>query len=190
MQPAHVDILNSSLGRYRKVRITRPVQGARHLHGFVLGMSEQLVLIFQFHDFHPDGCCVVRREDIEHVRSDEFERTFQRIFRAEGLLDAVGIRADPPLENMRALLTYLWETKTPAIVEAEAFDGEDEDDAAFLIGYVVEVDEEDAWVRHFDAHGQWEEEDDPVGLDEVTCVQIEAPYLETFLRHIPPCPVD
>ena len=182
MEPADREVLRVSLGKYRKVRIERSV-AAGYVNGFVLGLSETLVLLFVFHDFHPEGCQVVRLKDITGVRSDEHERAFEKLLAAEGLLDAVGISSVPPLDDMATLLQHLADTDRPAIVEKESHDDEEE---VFLIGFVDCVEEGDCWVHHFDAFGEWDEVPSSIPVDGVTCVQLEASYLETFLRHIPP----
>ncbi|MDJ0522519.1 MAG: hypothetical protein QNJ90_10670 [Planctomycetota bacterium] len=188
MREADLDLLRKYAGRYRKVRLTRPLLAGQHTHGFVLALSDELVLMSQFHDFYSEGAVVLRLKDISGLRSGEFERCFEKMYRAEGLLDAVGLSVMPPLDDMRTLTRWLRDTRTPAIIEQEVFEGGDEEDELFLLGYVTDVGEGDVWIRHFDATGVWEEEDDFIELDAITSVQLEAPYLETWLRHIPPCP--
>jgi len=181
-----MDTLRDSLGKYHKVHIVRSTSSDSTIGGFVLGLSESLVLLFKFHDFYPEGCSVLRIEQIESVRSDEYERLWEKMLAAEGRFDAVGVSSVPPLDSMDALLKHLCEAQRPAIIEAESLPDEDEDDWTFLIGWIERVEDGTCWMRHFDGLGEWDTELIPMDLDVITQVQIEAPYLETFLRNIPP----
>lgn len=193
MQASDVETLAAARGKYRKVRIDRGLD--THLHGYVLDASPELALIFKFNEFHPDGASVVRMGDIQSVRASKFERVGGRIISAEGLLDSVGLAAPPPVDSMHAVLMHLFEGRMPVIVEVEAelleAEGESEEDDEedeFLIGYITLVTAEICCVHNFDAAGEWDDEPTPVLIDDITQVQIEAPYTTTFLRHIPPFP--
>jgi hypothetical protein len=127
MTSTPLELLRQHCGKYRFVKIERRDEDARTMCGYVLGVSDSLVLLSAFQDFHPDGCCVVRIEDIDEVRVGGSERAFERMFAAEGLLDAVGVAVLPPLDSMKALLTHLMQSQQAAILEVE-FEAEDPDD--------------------------------------------------------------
>lgn len=237
MTTEQIDILRKALGKYRKVRVSRRTEDESDLDGFVLGLSDELLALYVFIDFNPDGCYLLRLEDIEGVRSDDSERAFERVLAAEGLLDAVGIRDMPPLGTMQAALTHLAERGENIIVEAEdlvdeaieedssyaamattleemladlrkseaegvpfdAWPKDDEtesardhelalDDDTFLVGRAIRVEGEDFYLHHFDATGVWDEEPTPIAVDRITRVQLESPYMQTWLKHIAPYP--
>jgi hypothetical protein len=187
------NILKRCLGKYRKVRITRSTPDEGFTHGYVLGLSDSLALLFSFHDFFPEACHVIRLRDIEGVQSGENERFWDRLLAAEGLLDAVGISALPPLDDMETLLKHLRDTNSSAIVEAEngvESDNGDEEESVYLIGRVVRVEDGTCWIHEFDALGQWEAEPYSIDVEYITQIQLEAPYMAVFLRNMPPFPGD
>ncbi len=237
MNSSHIDTLRKHCGKYRMVKIHRNVHDSRDVNGFVLDVSDSLVLVSQFSDFEPDGFCVLRLADIDWVRSDGVERAFGRILAAEGKLDAVGMPSPPAIDDMDTLLRNLAARQAHAIVEIEDWDeedtdgedtfdsveasfeeflaelregrrsgltyaewlaGEDEDEddddeeqeasALFLIGRVLEVEAGVCWVRYFDAEGVWELEPRRSPISSITCVQLQTPYLDTWLRHLAPFP--
>lgn len=185
MDTKYEDILTAARGRYRKVRVERDIPDTAYLNGYVLDMSDELLMIAAFHDFHPEGATIVRMRDIASVRSNEYERKWDSMLAAEGLLDAVGTSFQPKLDDMPTLLEDLRVHRRPLITEAEDL-SDDDDGWSFLIGYIDRIDEEACWLRHFDGLGRWKKLPAGMALEDITAVQIETPYIETFLRHVPP----
>lgn len=68
----------------QEVRITRSVPSEPFHSGFVLGVGEQLVMLWQFHDFYPEGFTTLRLSDITEIRSGEHERLWERMLAGEG----------------------------------------------------------------------------------------------------------
>jgi len=81
---------------------------ARHWYsGFVIGLSDDLVLVHDFHYQLPDGYTVVQRADIVEVQSslddDERElRFFESVIIREGTIARVGLGFSIPLGTMAA----------------------------------------------------------------------------------------
>ncbi len=238
MTTSHIDILRKHCGKYRMVKVQRTVSDSREVSGFVIDISDTLVMLSQFNDFDADGCNVLRLADIERVRSGPKERAFERIFAAEGLLDAVGLSSPPPITDMETLLRDLARRRANAVLQIEdadvdpgsseeedsfesmesAFeetlaelregrrsgltfeqwlaDGDDEDGTSpefvesFLIGRVAKVEDGECWVHNFDAEGNWDVEPTAMPLSRITSVELQTPYLETWLRHLAPFPGD
>lgn len=188
MKAKHSKTLRRALDERRMVRVVRALADGEHMQGFVLGLSDELILLYAFSDFHPDGCYVLRTQDVVQVRSGKCERVNERILELEGLLDWVRISTMPPLDDLRALLGHLCEARLPCIVEREPLLGEDEDKERFLIGFVTRVGKRRCRVHHFNALGEWDDEPTRIKIENITCVQLEALYTETWLRHIARCP--
>jgi hypothetical protein len=173
--------------------VRRATQGAgdfsRHesTNGFVLDVGETLVVVQQFHDFYEEGCCVLRLKDVVEVRSDEHERFWERMYEREGIRrrDAApyGIRAT----TMSDVLRRCREAQAGVIVQREEKDAGD--DVYFDVGVVEDVDDLRLQVRAFDAFGAWDERE-TMRIVDVTCVQIDTPYVTTYLRHAQPRPTD
>lgn len=175
--------LAAARGEGRKVRITRPFRD-EHTNGFVLDVGDDLVIVQQFHDFYEEGCSVLRLCDIDDVRSGEHERYWERLFAAEGIRRReqapLGVRATRMADVLRACQ----EAGAGAIVEYES---EYDDDAAFILGLVREVEEDRVHMLALDPLGRWADVPS-VDLVDITAVQLDTPYIRTYLRHAGPPP--
>ena len=85
------DRLAKLVGQQKKVQVTRAYPGEPIHNGFVLGIGRDLALLHHFHDFYPEGFTALRVADIKRVRSSEHERFWEKMFRAEGIMEQVGI---------------------------------------------------------------------------------------------------
>lgn len=188
MKKKYLERLQRSLDERREVRVDRRLESGGRMYGVVLGLSDELVLLHEIHEFKPDGCRVFRLKDVEHVRSGKYERATERIVANEGTLDQLVISSVPPLDDVRTLLRHLCEQKISAIVEREPLDGESPFVERFLIGYVTRVGKKRCQVHHFDALGRWRKKPRRIRIKRITCVQLESPYTDAWLRQIEPCP--
>jgi hypothetical protein len=173
------DRLSKLVGQPKKVHLTRGFPGEPMHNGFVLGLGEELVLLHQFHDFYPEGYVALRIADIKRPRSGEHERFWERMFRDQGLMERVGISYEVPLDDFRSLLTALHGMGQHVIVECEDRKMAEYDD--FFIGRIVALDDESVSVLSFDSMGAWYDEPFVIDYSDITQVQFDTPYINTFL---------
>jgi hypothetical protein len=177
--------LRSLVGTRKKVRLTRGFPSEPRHNGFVLALGREWVLVHQFHDFYPEGFTALRVRDITEVRSGEYERHWERMLAAEGMLDGVVTPDDIPLDDVRHLLTTLQRRGQNVIVECE---DPDEDVEDFYIGQILSVDEGSVCFANFDGLGQWDDTPHAIPFEKVTKVQLNTPYLRTFSKYLEgPC---
>ena len=172
MKRKHLERLRRALDEGGLVRVERRLVGGDPTYAYVLGLSDTLLLLYAVHDLHLDGCRVY---------------PLQGIMDAEDLVASVGIGEVPPLDDMDALLRHLRKRAAPCIVEQEPLEGGG-DEARFLMGYVTRVGKKPCRVHHLDPLEGWEDEPQSVRVHDVTCVQLESPYVARWLRHGGPCP--
>lgn len=165
----------------KKVRLTRAFPSDRLHNGFVLGVGRDLVVLQQFHDFQPEGYAVLRLNDITHIRSGRYERQWEHMLAAEGTLARVGLPYDVPLDSMALLLRGLQQIGRNIIVESEDPVRELND---FYIGQVLGVTDESLYFANFDALGRWDKRPHTILLSEITNVQFETPYANTFSKYL------
>lgn len=178
------ELLRQLVSSRKKVQLTRTHPGEPRCNGFVLGLSEDWVLVNQFHDFASEGYTILRVNDICGVRSGEYERKWESMLASEGTLDQVGITYEVGLQNIRSILESLHGLERNIIVECEDQDDSDEDE--FYIGRIVKVVEDDhLQFKHFDALGRWEEDVVELPLSRITKVQFDTPYIITFSKYVP-----
>ncbi len=173
--------LASFVGTWKKVRLTRRIPSERLHNGCVLGVGTDWVLFQQFHDFSPEGFTTLRLRDIKKIRSGEYERQFEKMLSAEGLLGLEVIPNDLPLDNIADLLSALKERGQNIIIECEDLIKDIQD---FYIGRILSVDQKSVSFIHFNALGRWK--DDPVIIPfrEITRLEFETPYIKIFSKYV------
>ena len=173
--------LSRLVGTWKKVRLTRGFASEPLHNGFVLALGREWVLLQQFHDFYPEGYTALRVRDITNVRAGEYERHWERMFAAEGLLDQIGVPGALPLDETSRMLTALQQRDQNVIVECEH---SDEDMEEFHIGQILSVDAGSVGFANFDALGRWDDAPHVIPLRKITTVQFETPYVRTFSRYL------
>lgn len=173
--------LLSLAGTRKKVHLTRGFPSEPRHNGFVLALGDEWVLLQQFHDFYPEGYTTVRVRDITDVRSGEYERHWERMLAAEGLLDRVAAPGDVPLDDVPRLLTALQRRGQNVILECE---DPDEDVEDFYIGQILSVDEDSVRFANFDGLGRWDDAPHMIPFGEITKLQFETLYVQTFSKYL------
>lgn len=174
------------VGTRHKVRITRRIPKEPTHHGFVLAVGAEWVLLLQMHDFQPDGIAALRIRDIEEMRSGEYERLWERMLAGEGVLDRIPDAADISLRDTADLLRSVQRRGGHVIVECEDLHEDLED---FYIGQILDVDAGAMRFANFDGLGRWDAAPNVIPFDEITKLQIDTPYAQTFSKYLAgPCP--
>lgn len=173
--------LRCHVGTRRKVRIERGIPSERLLNGYVLAMANGLILMHQFDGFEPDGYAVIREQDIVSLRSNEYERLWDRMLAGEGLLAGLDVAPEVDLSSMAAVIMSAAARFRFVIVECE---DEHEDIEDFYLGEPVEVAGDIIRLRSLDALGTWEREIAAIPLADITKVQFDTPYERRFTKYI------
>jgi hypothetical protein len=174
--------LSRLVGLPKMVRVTRGFAGDPTQLGFVLGIGGSLVLLHQFHDFYAEGYTTLRIADVERIRTGEQERFLERIIIAEGLLGGLGIPYPLTLDDMRSLLSDLYERGHPVVVECEGRETSAHDE--YYIGQIVAVGNESLKLLYFNAVGKWDSEPSVIAFPSITRVQFDTPYINTIIKYL------
>ena len=112
-------MLQQYINRQAYVKIFRTVCGEEeNLSGFILAMSKRLLLLQLDNEFTLDGYAVIRLDDFDGIRRSSYERTQQKILRAEELLSTgYGFDQPLPLTSWTALLKALKDYDLHVIIE-------------------------------------------------------------------------
>lgn len=148
------------------------------LNGYLLDMSETLVLMHSFDDFDPDGYTVIRIEDVTDLRRSPFEEWWDHMVAAEGLLGGLENPPRVDLTDMRSAIESIAAQYDQMIVECE-----EADDERFYIGKLVEAGDEEISFRSYDALGYWDKEPEAIRIDEITKLQCDTPYIRIFSKY-------
>ena len=182
-----VDQLLEFAGALRKVQITRLPTSYSTANGFVLAVCEPWFLFWQFHDFYPEGVTVMHVDDIESIRCGKHELHWLKMLQAEGIVQSL-----PPVnflvDDLKSMLKQLKVKREHCIVECEGYDDEESD---FYIGRVIAVKDYYCRFAYFDALGRWDDKLNEIPFDQITRLEFDSPYINTFSRHLSgPCPFD
>lgn len=176
------DDLKEFVGVRKMVRLTRKVsEGTFHNSGYILGLSENLVLLHGFNDFHIDGYCIYRLGDISSVRSNEMDRKWDQMLCDEGVLDNVGISYDVPLLDFPSVIRGLKAQGRNIIVDCE--DCSDAPETGFHIGHIVFYKKQHFEMREFDTTGKWYSHPFEIRHDKVTRVEFDSPYVNIYSKY-------
>lgn len=178
--------LRQFVGVSKKVRLTRRRESRFSHNGFVISLGREWLLLYQFHDFYPEGYIALRVRDIARLRSGENERFWERMLAAERLLDAVNVAQDLPLDGTSQMLSALERRGENIIIECEDAESRIE---GYFIGRILSVGDDAVCFANFDALGRWDESPHVIPFREITRVQFDTPYVRTFSKYLQgPCP--
>lgn len=167
-------------GTRRKVRIKRKTPCEPLVNGFVLTANHEWFLFWQFHDFSPDGLTLLRMDGVSHIRFGDYERHWMKMLAGEGAIETF---PEPQLrlDDLRSMLVQLQQAERNIIIQCE---DEDEDVEDFHIGRLIDVQYDRCAFANFDALGCWDSELHEIELDEITRIQLDTPYCNTFSRYL------
>ena len=163
------------------VQIFRTVCGQEeNLSGFILGMSSHILLLQLNNEFMLDGYAVIRLDDFDSVRHSSYERTHQKIFKAEGLLSAgYGFDRPLPLTSWTALLKALKAYDLHVIVENINNDALD-----FWIGPIKRVSEKAVTIHNYNPDGQLDDKPTTIPLEAISVLKFGDRYSTIFRKYL------
>jgi hypothetical protein len=177
--------LSAYVGTQSVVKLVRKLQGDQLFNGCVMGVGRDWLLLYQFHDFSAAGYVALRWRDVKRFRYARTERFYQQMLESEGLV-AKAQPQDLPLDDAASLLRALQERKENVIIECE---DAPEDVQEFSIGQILLVDDDKLYFAHFDGMGRWMKKPQTIPLEEITSIEFETPYIQTFTKYLTaPCP--
>lgn len=175
---AIAEALHRAVERGEKVQLEREGLENEHWNGFPLVANDDFVLMRSLHDFALDGFAVLRVRDITGVRSADTERFFERVLRAEGMLDSLPPPKPVLMRSWRSVLESVRAHYRYAILECEGVDSGD-----FVLGEIVSVDDEHASLRYIQVNGTRERELTKVSLHDLTLVRFDEQYVNLFGKY-------
>jgi len=173
--------LSSYVGTRRKVRVERNRPSDRLVNGYILEIRNGLILIHPFDDFEPDGYAVIRVRDVVGVRSNHYERLWDRMLSGEGLLGGLDAAPEVDLSGMRSVIVSAAARFRFVVIECE---DEHESLQDFYLGEVIDVVGDIVRFRCLNALANWDEEIVEIRMDEITKVEFDTPYIQRFTKYI------
>ncbi|MCE3603904.1 hypothetical protein LXA47_09845 [Massilia sp. P8910] len=160
------------------VSISRSGIDAHSMEAFVLGVSEELVLLQYVYDFHLDGLMILRIADLTVVECSETCKFQRELLVQDGLLEQVPFDSLFDLRNWHTVLTQLANAYPLMILECEKLEEPD-----FVIGRVDQVTPEEIDFDYFSGTGRWGESLTTLALADITSCQVETSYIKAYQRY-------
>jgi hypothetical protein len=160
------------------ISIRREHLDSNSIQGFILGLSDELLLLQYVYDFNLDGLLVIRKADITDVNCRATDAFQKQLLITEGLFQQIPFGKCYNLEDWKSIISQLWRQFKFVIVEDEH--GETKE---FLIGEVQKITKKGISLRYFSGAGNWNEELKKLLFSRITSCQVNTNYLNVYQRY-------
>lgn len=172
--------LASLAGSGKMVHLLRRQPNEPRLNGYLLAMSENLLLMHCFDDFEPDGYTICRVRDVVRFRHGPYEEWFDHMLHSEGLLGGLRLPRKIDISSLTTAVRSVARHYDQMTIECEDTEEAEED---FYIGKVVEVRARSIRFRDYDALGYWSSSPQTIKMNDITKVQFDTPYIKVFSKY-------
>ena len=173
--------LQQIIDAHQGIKICRDRIDTNPIYGFPLKQGKEILLVQYQYDFQLDGYQMILLEDITAVRSDEYERFSELIFKNEGQFDQIRTPIFENINNWEVVFKQLKLMGTNIIVECESLEEND-----FYIGEIVAITKTAVQLLYFDGLGVWDEEATEIPFTEITSVSFESRYINIISKYVQP----
>lgn len=148
------------------------------LQGFILAVSDSLLMLQSVRDFILDGYLLLDRRHVTNARCHQTNRFQRDLMETEGTIANVAFNSHFDIDSWSVYLDSL-APDTLIVIEQELCD------PPFVhFGTYVDIDA-DAFVRmhEFSGAGNWGDELTLIPLEDITCIQSNTNYLQPYARY-------
>lgn len=169
----------SKFVRDRKiVSIHRDHIDTNSIQGFILGFSDDLILIQYVYDFRLDGLLVLMVSDITDIKSNATNEFQKDLLIAEGLFQQIPFDLAFELHDWRSIISQFSRQYRLMILEDERPDSK-----VFLIGEIKNITKTNISLRYFTGAGNWNEKPMKLSFNSITSCQVDTNYTNVYQRY-------
>ncbi|TKK64222.1 hypothetical protein FC093_23045 [Ilyomonas limi] len=151
-----------------------------NISGFMLAITRQFILLQVDNEFMLDGYAIIPKDRFDSIRCNNYDKTFKRIYKEEGLLDTqYGFNQSLSLKSWHELFSDLKKLDYHVVIECE-----DKDDPDFVIGPIKRVTKDKVGVQYYDPTGKLDDKPTTLSYDDITIIKFGDRYSTTFKRHL------
>lgn len=148
--------------------------------GFILKVSEKFLMVQESHNFTLDGIKIIPFNKILGTRHKKFEKTSEKIFSEEGLINFnQKIISNTSLKNFESLFKSLKKQNFHCIVESST-----KKKNIFSIGEILEINERYVVIKNYDATGKIEKKSDKILFKNIHFITFNDRYSLTFRKYL------
>lgn len=167
------EILNEFVKERRQVHIEREDIDDEAVTAIPLKVGNQLALVQYLYDFSMDGYKVLCLEDFTEIKRGRIEEFHDRIFREEGMLDAVCV-PEVSIDSWMSFFASMCEQNRMLDISLERLRSEE----TFFVGKVKLVQGDSLELWEIDALGNYESEPATIYYKDITMVSFGNRYSE------------
>ena len=160
------------------VSISREKFDENTIHGFVLGESENLLLINYVYDFNLDGFMVLRKEDISLLETSKTDIFQTELLKSEGVYEKVNFDSKYNLSSWKEFIESVVIDHKYFIIEEEVYE-----EPIFTIGTIDQVRKKSLTMKCFSGTGNWVDEPEKIKYADITKLLIGNNYINVYERY-------
>ena len=160
------------------ISIRRAAVDENKIQGFVLGLSDRLVLLQYVYDFNLDGLMVLRTADISEVTRSKTDELQERLLVDEGLFSRIPFDYSIDLCSWRSAIAGLSGMHPLLILECELLQ-----EPEFAVGRILETGDEEVALKYFTGAANWLDEPVRLRYDDITACQANTNYVNVYQRY-------
>ena len=154
--------------------------GDANIHGFILKTSKKYMLIQKAEEFQLNGYTIIRRDQYDAIRNNDYDKTYKTILKKEGVLKKhLGLNHKITLNSWSSVFQDLKKLKKSIIVECENIKK-----SSFVIGPIAEVKSKSVLIKYFDPNGVLDSKPTRVQYKDITLVSFGDRYNEVFSKYL------
>lgn len=148
--------------------------------GFIMNVSEKFLMVQESHNFTLDGIKIIPFNKISGTRHKKFEKTSEKIFSEEGLINFnQKIISNTSLKSFESLFKSIKKQNFHCIIESKKKDRE-----LFSIGEIVDIDEKSVFIKNYNPHGKIDKKPRKINFKNIELINFNDNYSVVFRKYL------
>ena len=173
-------LLKACIDNKEIVKINRQVtDGEANIYGYLLGVSDDFLLVQNEDDFTLDGYSIIRMTQFQSIRCDKFDKAIKKILKKEGIQKkGYGIKKPLKLDSWESIFKQLKKRGQNVVVECEFLKT-----PSFTLGSIQSVNSKSVEILYFDATGKLDKEPTKIKYKDITLVKFDDRYTNVLSKY-------
>lgn len=175
-----IDQLKLHCDKKQRVQLTRRVSkgNTKISNGYILGFSDDLLLLHASDDFKIDGYEIIPIAQIKKVRFNKSDEYFDKMMKWEKEFEKVGISYVVDLTNWKSAFESLKQKSLNVIVQCEQ-----PELGIFVMGKIEKAEKNIIKVFDFDTEGYFDQSPTLIKYKYMTRLAFDTQYLNVFSKY-------